>query len=71
MKIIDARKRARNLINFKSAYGANIAANYKRYVKNTIHLLFEENPYHGVFNCNLQVMRVNFTEYTCQLVNNA
>ena len=55
MLTIDARKRALNLVTFKSMYGAIIAclyaryaryaANYKRYVKITIHFLFEENPY--------------------------
>ncbi len=55
MIIIDARKRARNLITFKSVYGAisaclyaryaRYAANYKQNVKNTINLLFEEKPY--------------------------
>ena len=55
MLMIDARKRARKLITLKSVYGAIIAclyapfaryaANYKRYVKNTVHFLFEENPY--------------------------
>ena len=55
MLIINAQERVRKLITFKRVYGAIIAclharyaryaANYKRNVKNTIHFLFEENPY--------------------------